>query len=184
MTFKVFFFHICRINNLSIEYTILLVNFVLISVFSRRILEGSHASFVESVPYKTIATFTVLQFLYFAICYGLTWIPIGGILFPLPFFLLIAIRERLLPKLFDANYLQELDASEYEEIIGAPHNIPLMVKFYHPFINFSMFFIPINLIKYYSFLVLRVNKKKCVFSPSSEPKSIYIYNLHLFLENV
>ncbi|AES58965.2 boron transporter-like protein [Medicago truncatula] len=93
-----------------------------------KILEGSHASFVESVPYKTIATFTVLQFLYFAICYGLTWIPIGGILFPLPFFLLIAIRERLLPKLFDANYLQELDASEYEEIIGAPHNIPLMEK--------------------------------------------------------
>jgi len=122
------------------------VIFVLICVFLCRILEGSHASFVESVPYKTIAAFTVLQFLYFAICYGLTWIPIGGILFPLPFFLLIAIREKLLPRFFKAIDLQELDASEYEEIIGAPHNIPLMVKFYHLFINFSMFFIPINLI--------------------------------------
>ncbi|XP_027189351.1 probable boron transporter 7 [Cicer arietinum] len=96
-----------------------------------KILEGSHASFVESVPLKTIAAFTVLQFLFFAFCYGVTWIPIGGILFPLPFFLLITIREKLLPRLFKANHLQELDASEYEEIIGAPlgpHCIPLIDK--------------------------------------------------------
>ncbi|XP_045822147.1 probable boron transporter 6 [Trifolium pratense] len=94
-----------------------------------KILEGSHASFFESVPYQIIAAFTGLQFLYFVICYGLTWIPIGGILFPLPFFLLITIREKLLPRLFKANHLQELDASEYEEIIGAPlgpYNIPLL----------------------------------------------------------
>jgi len=152
---------------------------VLISVFSRRILEGPHASFVESVPYKTIAAFTVLQFLYFAICYGLTWIPIGGILFPLPFFLLIAIRERLLPRLFTANYLQELDASEYEEIFGAPINIPLMVKFYHLFINFSMFFIPINLIKIYSFLVLRFNKKSVILVPR---RSLKAHNFCIFYE--
>ena len=97
--------------------------FLLLFITPRRhykILEGSHASFVEKVPLKTIATFTLLQFLYFAICYGVTWIPIGGILFPLPFFLLITIREQLLPKLFKPNHLQELDASEYEEIIGAP----------------------------------------------------------------
>lgn len=110
-----------------------------ISIFLCRILEGSHASFVESVPLKTIAAFTVLQFLFFAFCYGVTWIPIGGILFPLPFFLLITIREKLLPRLFKANHLQELDASEYEEIIGAPlgpHCIPLIVSFFffHSFI--------------------------------------------------
>lgn len=85
-----------------------------------RILAGSHASFVESVPFKIIALFTVLQLVYLLVCWGVTWIPIGGILFPLPFFLLVSIREHLLPKLFDPRYLQELDASEYEEIVGDP----------------------------------------------------------------
>ncbi|RDX61435.1 putative boron transporter 7, partial [Mucuna pruriens] len=86
-----------------------------------KILEGSHASFVETVPFKTIAAFTALQLAYFLFCFGVTWIPIGGILFPLPFFLLVPIREHLLPKLFKPSHLQELDASEYEEIVGAPH---------------------------------------------------------------
>ncbi|KAJ1438272.1 Bicarbonate transporter, C-terminal [Sesbania bispinosa] len=96
-----------------------------------KILESSHASFVESVPFKSIAAFTVLQFVYFVICYGVTWIPTGAILFPLPFFFLITIREHLLPKLFKPNHLQELDAAEYEEIAGAPHathNISLRDK--------------------------------------------------------
>jgi len=92
-----------------------------------RILEGSHASFVEVVPFKTIAAFTGLQLAYFLICYGVTWIPIFGILFPVPFFLLIVIRERLLPKMFKRNHLQELDASGYEEIAGTPHSY-LMVR--------------------------------------------------------
>lgn len=62
--------------------------------------------------------FTIFQLVYFLICYGITWIPTGGILFPLPFFLLIPIREHFLPKLFPPEHLQELDASEYEEFIG------------------------------------------------------------------
>ncbi|KAL5572753.1 hypothetical protein UlMin_022350 [Ulmus minor] len=53
------------------------------------------------------------------ICFGVTWIPIAGILFPLPFFLLISIRQHILPKLFDPLHLHELDAAEYEEISGA-----------------------------------------------------------------
>ncbi|CAL5205047.1 unnamed protein product [Lathyrus oleraceus] len=85
-----------------------------------KILQESHASFVETVPFKTIAGFTALQFAYFLFCFGVTWIPIGGILFPLPFFLLIVLREHVLPNLFNPNDLQELDASEYEEVIGAP----------------------------------------------------------------
>ncbi|XP_059460706.1 probable boron transporter 7 [Corylus avellana] len=85
-----------------------------------KVLEGSHASFVESVPFKFIATFTIFQFVYFLVCFGVTWIPIAGILFPLPFFILLSIRQHVLPKLFDPNHLQELDASEYEEIVGAP----------------------------------------------------------------
>ncbi|KAF4372410.1 boron transporter 4 [Cannabis sativa] len=85
-----------------------------------KVLEKGHASFVEIVPYKYMAIFTLFQFVYFLVCFGVTWIPIAGILFPLPFFLLISIRQYLLPKLFHPRYLQELDAAEYEEITGAP----------------------------------------------------------------
>ncbi|XVE54361.1 hypothetical protein DITRI_Ditri03aG0074600 [Diplodiscus trichospermus] len=81
-----------------------------------KVLEGAHASFVESVPFRTIAVFTLLQLVYLLICFGVTWIPIAGILFPLPFFLLISIRQHILPKFFQPLHLHELDASEYEEI--------------------------------------------------------------------
>ncbi|KAL6848087.1 hypothetical protein ACP4OV_022215 [Aristida adscensionis] len=85
-----------------------------------RILEGPHASFVESVPRKTIAVFTIFQLVYLLICFGITWIPIAGILFPVPFFLMILIRQYVLPKFFDPNHLRELDAAEYEELEGVP----------------------------------------------------------------
>nr|TKR91885.1 anion exchange family protein [Populus alba] len=85
-----------------------------------KVLEGIHASFVESTPFKYIAIFTIFQFVYFLVCFGVTWIPIAGILFPLPFFILISIRQHILPKLFRPNHLRELDAAEYEEITGAP----------------------------------------------------------------
>lgn len=85
-----------------------------------KVLEGIHASFVESIPFKYTAIFTIFQFVYFLVCFGVTWIPIAGILFPLPFFILISIRQHILPKLFRPNHLRELDAAEYEEITGAP----------------------------------------------------------------
>ncbi|KAH9612487.1 hypothetical protein KSS87_009936 [Heliosperma pusillum] len=85
-----------------------------------KVLEEAHASFVESVPFKYIAGFTIFQAVYLLICFGVTWIPIAGILFPLPFFLLISIRQYILPKLFQPFHLQELDAADYEEIAGAP----------------------------------------------------------------
>ncbi|XP_047162278.1 boron transporter 4-like [Vigna umbellata] len=85
-----------------------------------KLLEGDHASYVESVPYRYIVLFTVFQCVYFLVCFGVTWIPIAGILFPLPFFLLITLRQHILPKLFKPQHLRELDAAEYEEIIAAP----------------------------------------------------------------
>jgi hypothetical protein len=92
-------------------------------------LEGLHASFVELVPFKQIAIFTIFQLVYFLICFGVTWIPIAGILFPLPFFILIGIRQRILPQLFDPDHLQELDADEYEEMTGAkPRSLSLRVR--------------------------------------------------------
>ncbi|KAL5756325.1 hypothetical protein ACOSQ2_021071 [Xanthoceras sorbifolium] len=85
-----------------------------------KILEGAHASFVELVPHKYIVIFTLFQFVYFLVCFGITWIPIAGILFPLPFFILISIRQHLFPKFFPPHYLRELDAAEYDEITGTP----------------------------------------------------------------
>ncbi|CAE5964156.1 unnamed protein product [Arabidopsis arenosa] len=93
-----------------------------------KVLEGAHASFVEKVPYKSMAAFTLFQILYFGLCYGVTWIPVAGIMFPVLFFLLIAIRQYLLPKLFKQAHLRELDAAEYEEIPGTPRN-PLELSF-------------------------------------------------------
>ncbi|CAN8293255.1 unnamed protein product [Cochlearia groenlandica] len=93
-----------------------------------KVLEGAHASFVENVPYKSMATFTLLQIAYFGLCYGVTWIPVAGIMFPVPFFLLIAIRQYILPKVFNQGDLRELDAAEYEEISGTPMN-PLELSF-------------------------------------------------------
>lgn len=85
---------------------------------SGRVIEDFHASYVEGVPFKYIFLFTIFQLAYLLLCFGITWIPIAGILFPLPFFLLISIREHVLPKMFPPHYLRELDAAEYEEIIG------------------------------------------------------------------
>ncbi|VFR01815.1 unnamed protein product [Cuscuta campestris] len=83
-----------------------------------KVLQNLHASFVELVPFKYIAAFTCFQFIYLLICFGITWIPIAGILFPLPFFIMISIREHVLPRWFPPQYLQELDAAGYEEIAG------------------------------------------------------------------
>ncbi|XP_061349468.1 boron transporter 4-like isoform X2 [Gastrolobium bilobum] len=85
-----------------------------------KLLEGDHASFVESVPFRYIVFFTLFQCVYFLVCFGVTWIPIAGILFPLPFFFLITLRQHILPKLFNPHHLRELDAAEYEEIAGTP----------------------------------------------------------------
>ncbi|XP_066367113.1 boron transporter 4-like [Miscanthus floridulus] len=83
-----------------------------------KVLEGAHASFMESVPFNTICAFTLFQLIYLLIVFGMTWIPVAGILFPLLFFFLIVIRQHLIPKYFDLRHLRELDAAEYEELEG------------------------------------------------------------------
>ncbi|KAE8700165.1 putative boron transporter 5 [Hibiscus syriacus] len=100
-----------------------------------KVLEGDHASFMESVPFKPILIFTSIQFVYLIICFGVTCIPIAGMLFPLPFFLLIAIREHIFPKLFNREHLQELDSATYEEISGTPRRIFDLIK-----VHFVFFF--------------------------------------------
>ncbi|XP_024022911.1 probable boron transporter 2 [Morus notabilis] len=80
-----------------------------------KVLEESHATFIETVPFKTIAVFTIFQAVYLLVCFGITWVPIAGLLFPLMIMLLVPVRQYILPKFFKAAHLQDLDAAEYEE---------------------------------------------------------------------
>lgn len=88
-----------------------------------KVLEGHHATFVETVPFKTVAAFTLFQTAYLLACFGITWIPIAGVLFPLMIMLLVPARQYLLPKFFKGAHLQDLDAAEYEEASATPYNM-------------------------------------------------------------
>ncbi|XP_052181472.1 probable boron transporter 2 [Diospyros lotus] len=88
-----------------------------------KLLEKYHAAFVESVPFKTIAIFTLFQTTYLLGCFGITWIPIAGVLFPLLIMLLVPVRQYLLPKFFKGAHLQDLDAAEYEEYPAITYNV-------------------------------------------------------------
>lgn len=88
-----------------------------------RVLEEYHATFVETVPFKTIAMFTIFQTVYLLICFGLTWVPIAGVMFPLMIMLLVPVRQYFLPKFFKGAHLQDLDAAEYEEAPALPFNL-------------------------------------------------------------
>ncbi|KAG9449877.1 hypothetical protein H6P81_009842 [Aristolochia fimbriata] len=90
-----------------------------------KVLEEYHATFVETVPFKAIAIFTLFQTVYLLLCFGLTWIPIAGVLFPLLIMLLVPVRQYILPKFFKAVHLQDLDAAEYEEAPALPYSMPL-----------------------------------------------------------
>ena len=91
--------------------------------FSCRVLEEYHATFVETVPFKSIATFTIFQTIYLLTCFGLTWIPIAGVMFPMLIMLLVPVRQYFLPKFFKGAHLQDLDAAEYEEAPGLPFTL-------------------------------------------------------------
>ncbi|GMN52245.1 hypothetical protein TIFTF001_021390 [Ficus carica] len=88
-----------------------------------KVLEDYHATFVETVPFKTIAVFTIFQTIYLLICFGLTWVPIAGVMFPLMIMLLVPVRQYFLPKFFKGIHLQDLDAAEYEEAPALPFNL-------------------------------------------------------------
>ncbi|EMS63176.1 putative boron transporter 2 [Triticum urartu] len=88
-----------------------------------KVLEEYHTTFVETVPFKTIAMFTLFQTTYLLVCFGVTWIPIAGVLFPLMIMLLVPVRQYILPKLFKGAHLNDLDAAEYEESPAIPFNL-------------------------------------------------------------
>ncbi|WJX23316.1 Boron transporter 1, variant 2 [Trifolium repens] len=88
-----------------------------------KVLEGCHATYVETVPFKIIAVFTFFQTTYLLVCFGITWVPIAGVLFPLMIMLLVPVRQYILPKFFKGAHLQDLDAAEYEEVPALPLNL-------------------------------------------------------------
>ncbi|XVF22029.1 hypothetical protein REPUB_Repub12eG0139200 [Reevesia pubescens] len=88
-----------------------------------KVLEQQHATFVETVPFKTIAIFTIFQTIYLLVCFGLTWVPIAGLMFPLMIMLLVPVRQYILPKFFKGAHLYDLDAAEYEEAPALPFNL-------------------------------------------------------------
>ncbi|XP_047307861.1 probable boron transporter 2 isoform X1 [Impatiens glandulifera] len=93
-----------------------------------KVLEEYHATFVETVPFKTIALFTLFQTAYLLVCFGITWVPIAGVLFPLMIMLLVPVRQYIMPKLFKGAFLQDLDASEFEESPALPFEVATEVE--------------------------------------------------------
>ncbi|KAL4286977.1 hypothetical protein AHAS_Ahas19G0140100 [Arachis hypogaea] len=81
-----------------------------------------HILLIFTAPSKRskIAAFTIFQTVYLIVCFGITWIPIAGVLFPLMIMLLVPVRQYILPKFFKTAHLQDLDAAEYEEVPATP----------------------------------------------------------------
>lgn len=94
-----------------------------------KVLEDYHATLVETVPFKSIVAFTIFQTLYLLACFGITWVPIAGLLFPLLIMLLVPVRQYILPKFFKGAHLQDLDAADYEESPAVPFNLPTEGEF-------------------------------------------------------
>ncbi|KAJ8573671.1 hypothetical protein K7X08_010182 [Anisodus acutangulus] len=94
-----------------------------------KVLEDYHATFVETVPFKSIVAFTIFQTLYLLACFGITWVPIAGLLFPLLIMLLVPVRQYILPKFFKGAHFQDLDAADYEESPAVPFNLPTEGEF-------------------------------------------------------
>jgi len=88
-----------------------------------RILESNHSSYLEKVPMRKIQFFTLFQLSIVGAIYALTWIPIGGVFFPIPIILLIPIRKYVMPKMFGLVALQELDKIEEETTTALPHEL-------------------------------------------------------------
>lgn len=119
-------FSLCTINSYTKNGEV--YNDSYLPLVLTRVLEKMHATFFETVPFKTVAMFTLLQTAYLLACFGITWIPIAGVLFPLLIMLLVPARQYILPKFFKGAHLQELDAAAYEEAPAVAFNMPFEVS--------------------------------------------------------
>ena len=60
-------------------------------------------------PTKSIAAFTAFQLACVAGVYALTWVPVAGILFPVPIMLFVPLRTHVLPRVFGRAQIELLD---------------------------------------------------------------------------
>lgn len=90
---------------------------------------------MQTVPFKVIVCFTLFQLVYMLSCFGITWIPIGGVLFPVLIMLLVPARQYLLPRFFKKEHLQELDAAEYEEATALPLILAVKVSLVNSYVR-------------------------------------------------
>ncbi len=90
-------------------------------------LERGHAPYLETVKYKTVVAFTLLQLVVVGAVYGLTWAGIAGVLFPLPIMALVPFRQYVLPRWFSDEDLNALDKLEEEEAAPLGHDAALEV---------------------------------------------------------
>ncbi|KAH7414998.1 hypothetical protein KP509_14G022700 [Ceratopteris richardii] len=81
-----------------------------------KILEESGQSKLLDIPFQTVVFFTIFQTVYLLLCFGVTWIPVAGVLFPIFIMLLVPIRSHILPNFFDAGHLEKLDPIKYEAL--------------------------------------------------------------------
>eukprot|EP00898_Chlorokybus_atmophyticus_P003913 jgi/Chlat1/4522/Chrsp29S00334 len=86
------------------------------------LLEKEHVPYLETVPFRIIAAFTLFQTAYMMGVWCITYFAgVAGLLFPIPIILLIPIRMYIMPKVFPKDALRELDAAEFEEVSPLPH---------------------------------------------------------------
>jgi len=69
---------------------------------------------LSTVPHHALRAFTLLQLAALACLYAWTWIPLGGVFFPVLLMALVPVRAALLPRLFSPAALRDLDAAEFE----------------------------------------------------------------------
>ncbi|KAK9842830.1 hypothetical protein WJX74_003059 [Apatococcus lobatus] len=71
--------------------------------------EDPSYAWIDRWPQRKLFLFTLLQGLGTGAAYGITWIPIAGIVFPVPILLMVPIRQYLYPYIFGRPFLQDLD---------------------------------------------------------------------------
>eukprot|EP00892_Ulva_mutabilis_P000726 jgi/Ulvmu1/10654/UM066_0035.1 len=83
-------------------------------------LQKEHPVYLETVTFRNVVRFTLLQLVYMLAVWGVTWAGAVGIAFPFLIVLLIPARQYVMPKFFDKWTLSQLDAADYEEAPPAP----------------------------------------------------------------
>merc|ERR1712224_662258 len=78
-------------------------------------LRESVHGYLEKVPWPSIRTFTLIQFVFCALIFGVTLTP-AAMLFPLLIASLVVMRKYVFPKYYDKAYILALDSDEMPDM--------------------------------------------------------------------